>query len=226
MTKPILGVLVGNRGFFPSHLCETGRQTILNVLAEEGITAVVLTPEETPFGSVESLADAQKCADLFKTHRDEIEGVLVTLPNFGDERAVANTLRWADLRVPILVHAFADEAQKMTVTDRRDAFCGKMSVCNNLHQYGLKFSLTSLHTVDPQSDSFRRDLRRFVSVCRVVRGLRNARLGAIGARPAAFNTVRYSEKLLEQSRHLGGNAGFIRGFWDDRSSWKRATLGS
>jgi L-fucose isomerase-like protein len=31
----------------------------------------------------------------------------------------------------------------------------------------------------------------------VVKGLRNARLGAVGARPNAFNTTRYSEKLLQ-----------------------------
>ncbi len=30
-------------------------------------------------------------------------------------------------------------------------------------------------------------------------GFTNLRVGAIGARPAAFNTVRYSEKLLERS---------------------------
>jgi len=36
-----------------------------------------------------------------------------------------------------------------------------------------------------------------LGVCRVVKGMRNLRVGAIGARPAAFNTVRYSEKILE-----------------------------
>lgn len=199
MQKPVLGVIVGNRGFFPDHLCDTGRQTILKVLEEEGINAVALTSAETPFGSVESLADAQKCADLFKQHRDEIEGVLVTLPNFGDERAIANTLRRANLDVPVLIHAFADDATKMTIADRRDSFCGKMSACNNLRQYGIKYTLTTLHTVDPESDSFRTDLRRFVSTCRVARGLKNVRIGALGARPAAFNTVRYSEKLFERS---------------------------
>ncbi len=198
--KPLtLGVIVGNRGFFPSHLCETGRETILNTLEAEGIKAIALMPEETAFGSVESLTDAQKCADLFKKHRDEIDGVLVTLPNFGDERAIANTLRWADLNVPVLVQAFPDDALKMTIADRRDSFCGKMSACNNLNQYGIKYSLTSLHTVDPESDSFKQDLRRFVSICRIVGGLKNARIGAIGARPGAFNTVRFSEKLLERA---------------------------
>jgi len=199
MNSPVLGLIVGNRGFFPDHLCRTGRKTILSVLEEEGIKAIALTLEDTKFGSVESLIDAEKCAALFKAHRDEIDGVLVTLPNFGDERAVANSLRWADLNVPVLVHAFPDDATKMTIEDRRDSFCGKMSVCNNLRQYGINFSLTSLHTVDPESEGFRADLRRFVSTCGVVCGLRNARIGALGARPGAFNTVRYSEKLLERT---------------------------
>jgi L-fucose isomerase-like protein len=85
----------------------------------------------------------------------------------------------------------------MTIRDRRDSFCGKMSACNNLMQYGIPYSLTSLHTEAPDSDNFRTDLDWFGGVCRVVRGLRRLRIGAIGARPAAFNTVRYSEKLLE-----------------------------
>ena len=148
---------------------------------------------------MESLTDAQKCADLFKKNRDTIDGVLVTLPNFGDERAIANTLRWAGLDVPVLVHAFADDMTKMDLQWRRNSFCGKMSACNNLHQYGIKFSLTSLHTMDPESAAFRADLNDFAATCRVVRGLRGLRIGFLGARPPAFNTVRFSEKLLERS---------------------------
>jgi L-fucose isomerase-like protein len=194
-----LGVIVGNRGFFPSHLCETGRETVLKVLEEEGIKAIALTPEETPYGSVESLGEARKCAQLFSEHREEIDGVLVTLPNFGDERAIANTLRWAKLDVPVLIQAFPDDIQDMSIDNRRDSFCGKMSACNNLRQYGIKYSLTSLHTVDPESRVFREDLQRFASICRVVGGLKNSRFGMLGARPSAFNTVRFSEKLLERS---------------------------
>ncbi len=200
LSKPTtLGVIVGNRGFFPDHLCEKGRKIILKVLEEEGIRPIILGPEETKVGSIATNAEAQKYADLFKLHRDEIDGILITLPNFGEERPIANTLRWAGLDVPVLVHAFPDDASKMTIIDRRDSFCGKMSACNNLTQYGIKYTLTSLHTVDPESESFRQDLRRFTSTCRVRAGLKKARIGAIGARPAAFNTVRYSEKLLEHA---------------------------
>ena len=194
-----LGVIVGNRGFFPSHLCDDGRAIMLKVLEEEGIKAIAISPDETPYGSVESLEEARKLADLFKANASEIDGVLVTLPNFGDERAIANTLRWAGLNVPVLIHAYPDVIETMTIKDRRDSFCGKMSACNNLRQYGIKYTLTSLHTVDPESESFRSDLRKFAATCRVVGGLKGARIGALGARPTNFNTVRYSEKLLENS---------------------------
>jgi L-fucose isomerase-like protein len=198
--KPVtLGVIVGNRGFFPSHLCDSGRKTILKVLEEEGIRVVCLTPEQTQYGAVFSLEDSHKCAALFKQHGEEIDGILVTLPNFGEETAIANALRWAGLNVPVLIHAFPDDAAKMTSADRRDSFCGKMSCACNLHQYSIRYSLTSAHTMDPEGDAFRADLRQFAATCRVVRGLRSVRLGAIGARPAAFKTVRYSEKLLEMS---------------------------
>ena len=199
MTQTTLGVIIGNRGFFPDHLCDTGREEVLRALREEGVTPVVLGREDTKFGSVETLEDAGKCAALFRDHREEIDGVLVTLPNFGEERGVANALRMSGLDVPVLIHAFPDEIGRMTIADRRDSFCGKMSVCNNLTQYGIPYTLTRLHTVAPRSENFREDLRNFAATCRVVRGLRSARIGALGARPGAFLTVRYSEKLLEQA---------------------------
>jgi L-fucose isomerase-like protein len=192
-------LIVGNRGFFPSHLCETGRAEILDVLEDAGFNVVTLSPEDTIFGSIESIDDARKCAELFDANRHEIDGILVTLPNFGDERAVANAIRWSGLRVPVLIHAFPDEVESMGLADRRDSFCGKMSVCNNLRQYDVPFSLTRLHTVSPGDASFKQDLVDFAATCRVTRSLRGLRIGALGARPQAFNTVRYSEKLLEQA---------------------------
>ncbi len=191
------GIIVGNRGFFPDHLAQSGRTDMIAAVERAGDKVVALTPEESKYGAVESRNEATRCADLFKKHRDAIDGIIVTLPNFGDERAIADALRGADLPVPILIQATPDTPNKMTIRDRRDSFCGKMSACNNLMQYGIPYSLTSLHTVAPDSDSFRKDLAWFAAVCRVVKGLRRLRIGAIGARPSAFNTVRYSEKILE-----------------------------
>ena len=197
MKEITLGLIVGNRGFFPDKLVEEGRKEILKFLEDKKIKVVTLTPEDTKLGSVETLNDAKKCAKLFKDHNDCIDGILVTLPNFGDEKGVANSIRWSGLDVPVLIHAFPDYANLMSVADRRDSFCGKISVCNNLNQYGIPFSITTSHTVELSDKSFHGDFESFIKTCNIIKGLRNVRLGAIGARTGAFNTVRYSEKILE-----------------------------
>ncbi len=197
MQSLVLGVIIANRGFFPAHLCESGRAAVLRALKRQGIKAVMLGDDVGKHGAIESLAEARACAELFRRKSSRLDGVLVTLPNFGDERAVANALRWANLDVPVLIHAFPDDPERMGIDTRRDSFCGKLSLCNNLRQYGIEFSLTSLHTVAPDDEAFAADLRKFAAVCRVVRALRGLRIGLLGARPAAFNTVRFSEKLLE-----------------------------
>lgn len=192
-----LAVIVGNRDFFPDQLITEGRKDILEVFDELGIRAIMVDEETTKLGAVETWEHAKKCAALFKQHQDEIDGILVCLPNFGDEKGVAETIKLSGLQVPILVQAYPDDLDQLIPSRRRDAFCGKISVCNNLYQYGYAFTLTQQHTVHPKSDSFKADLRQFMGVCRVVRGLKHARLGAVGARPNAFNTTRYSEKLLQ-----------------------------
>jgi L-fucose isomerase-like protein len=197
--KTTFGLIVGNRGFFPDHLCLEGRDTMIGVLQKEGYDVVALSPQDTPFGSVETWQHARACADLFGKEAPRIDGIIVTLPNFGDEKAIADTLRLSGLDVPVLIHAFPDDPKQMSIKDRRDSFCGKMSVCNNLMQYGIAYSLTDSHTVNPGSKAFKKDLDSFAACCRVYRGLKGARLGAVGARPSAFNTVRYSEKILEAS---------------------------
>jgi L-fucose isomerase-like protein len=193
------GVIIGNRDFFPDVLVADARKDILKLFGELEIAPVLLDEQATKLGAVESWADAKRCADLFRTNRDRLDGVLVCLPNFGDEKGVADTLKLAELNVPVLVQAYPDDLDQLSVERRRDAFCGKVSVCNNLRQYGIPFSLTEDHTIHPLSDEFWRDFKAFVAQCRVVRGLRRARIGAVGARPNAFNTTRYSEKLLQSA---------------------------
>jgi L-fucose isomerase-like protein len=197
--KMTFGVVVGNRGFFPDHLAKTGREEILSVLERAGARAVVLSPEESKYGAVETYTESERCAELFKKHADSIDGIIVTLPNFGEERGIVDAIRLSGLRVPVLVQATPDRSDNMTIAVRRDSFCGKMSACNNLMQYGIAYSLTRLHTEAVTSAEFKGDLEWFSAVCRIVKGLKNLRIGAIGARPTAFNTVRYSERIFESS---------------------------
>src|SRR3954464_12507772 len=191
--KMTMGVIVGNRGFFPDHLAKPGREEMLRGRGAAGMDVVAPTAEDTKYGAVETREESRRCADLFKKNRDRIDGIIVTLPNFGEERAIADTLRLADLRVPVLIQATPDDPKKMTIASRRDSFCGKMSACNNLRQYGIPYSITSLHTEAPESPEFTKDLEWFAAVCRIVHGFRNLRMVPIGAGPAALNTGPYSE---------------------------------
>jgi L-fucose isomerase-like protein len=195
---PTLGVIYGNRDFFPDHLVTEARREIATLFTKLGIRAIQLAEGDSKLGGVETHSEARKCAALFREHAREITGVLVCLPNFGDEKGVADTLKMSGLSVPVLIQAYPDDLRHLSPARRRDAFCGKISVTNNLVQAGIKFSLTSKHVCHPSSAGFESDLHQFLGVCRVVNGLRGVRLGAVGARPGAFNTVRYSEKILER----------------------------
>ena len=197
--KITLGVVIGSRAFFSGAPCRQAREDILAHLGSFGIEAVILPFEATVNGAVQSIADAELYAKTFKARRDDIDGLIISLPNFGDEIAVAELVRRSGLAVPILLQASNDEVTKVSVAERRDAFCGKLSVANNFWQYGVPFTETTTHTCDTGSAEFKSDIDRFARVCRTVKGLKNARIGAIGARTSPFQTMRYSEKLLQAS---------------------------
>ncbi len=192
------GVVVGTRGFFNPDHARNARKQIIAKLDQLGYGCIILPAEATEHGAVETIADATKCAAFFRQHAEEIDGILVILPNFGDEIGVVESISRAKLGVPVLVQACNDEVDKVDVKGRRDSFCGKISVCNNLVQYGIPFSDTTNHTVDIDSEELTGDLDRFARICRVARGLTSARIGAVGTRPAAFQTVRFSEKILQR----------------------------
>ncbi|MCE5184867.1 MAG: hypothetical protein LLF76_01935 [Planctomycetaceae bacterium] len=197
--KITFGLIIGTRNIFNAKLASAERKKITALLDRLGLGYVIPDANATAAGAIETRADIKICVELFKKNRDHIDGVIVILPNFGDEQGVAATLDMARLGVPVLVQACNDEMDKLDVKSRRDAFCGKISVCNNLYQYGIPFSDTTEHTCDIDSKVFAQDVENFAALCRTVKGLKNARIGAFGTRPAKFQTVRFSEKLLQAS---------------------------
>lgn len=197
--KQTFGVIIATRNIFNFKLAVDARKKVLAKLDKMGFGTIILPSEETPTGNIEGYADAVKCAALFKKNADMIEGIVVILPNFGDELGVVNTIAMSGLKVPVLVQACDDDNDKVDVMSRRDAFCGKLSVCNNLYQYGIKFTDTIYHTYSLESKEFTKDILKFAGICRVVRGMKGLRVGAIGTRPIGFQTMRVSEKLLQQS---------------------------
>ncbi len=160
---------------------------------------MALSPEDTFLGQTMTYEEAKKCAALFRATSAEIDGVIVCLPNFGEETGVADAIKMSGLNVPILIQACDDDLDKLQLENRRDAYCGKLSLCSNLYQYGIPYSLTARHTCPVDSEEFHADVERFARICAVVKALRTARIAQLGARVTPFRTVRYSEKLLQQA---------------------------
>ncbi|MHC1702945.1 MAG: L-fucose/L-arabinose isomerase family protein [Tenuifilaceae bacterium] len=199
LKKQTFGVIIATRNIFNAKLAVDARAKVLAKLGQMGFNSIILPSEETPTGNIEGYADAVKCSDLFRNNSKVIEGIVVVLPNFGDELGVVNSIKMSGLKVPVLVVAVDDDNDKVDVKSRRDAFCGKLSVCNNFYQYGIKFTDTTFHTYSLSSAEFTNDLVKFAGICRVVSGLKGLRVGAIGTRPIGFQTMRVSEKLLQAS---------------------------
>ncbi len=193
------GVIIATRNIFNFQLAVDARKKVLDKLSSMGFGTVILPESETPTGNIEGYEDAVKCAKYFKTNADKIDGIIVVLPNFGDELGVVNTIDMAGLNVPVLVVAVDDDNDKVDVKSRRDAFCGKLSVCNNFYQYGIKFTDTTYHTYSLDCQEFTNDILNFAGVCRVVKGMKGLRVGAIGTRPIGFQTMRVSEKILQRA---------------------------
>src|SRR5882724_5214464 len=101
--QPCLGVIYGNRDFFPDHLVSEARADVAHLFQKLGIRAIQLAESDSKLGGVETHADARLCADLFKRHADKIDGVVVVLPNFGDEKGIADSLKLSRLAVPVLI---------------------------------------------------------------------------------------------------------------------------
>lgn len=197
--KQSFGVIIATRNIFNFELAVSARKTVLEKLDKMGFGTVIIPSELTPTGNVEGYEDAVKCAKYFKEHADQIDGIVVVLANFGDELGVVNTIQMAGLNVPVLIQACDDDNDKVDVNSRRDAFCGKLSVCNNLYQYGIKFTDTTFHTYSLDSKEFETDIYKFAGICRVVKGMKGLRVGAIGTRPIGFQTMRVSEKILQKT---------------------------
>src|ERR1700734_555491 len=94
-----LGVILGNRDFFPDVLITEARHELMKLFDELRVEPVWLTAAETKLGAVETWTDAQKCGELFRRNRDRIEGILICLPNFGDEKGIADSIRLGETNV-------------------------------------------------------------------------------------------------------------------------------
>jgi L-fucose isomerase-like protein len=194
--KTTFALFYGNRGFFPASLIAEARTELPRVLKAMGHDSIALDAGATRHGAVETPAEGAKYAAFLRENRGKYGGVILCLPNFGDETGAVAALQ--DAGVPILVQAYPDTLDRMAPDLRRDAFCGKFSIMDVFCQYGVKFTSLSPHVAAPSSAVFRQNVEHFDKVCRVVNGFKGMTVGAIGARTTAFKTVRIDEVALQR----------------------------
>ena len=198
MRKTTFALFFGNRGFFPGELIAAARQELAEACEKNGYGYLMMDESLTRYGAVETITEGALYAEFLEKHKGEYDGIILSLPNFGDENGAA--VAFQDVNVPILVQAFPDEPGAMDFAHRRDAMCGKMAMCNVLRQLKIKYTLTKEFCVNPLSEAFAEDLRLFAGTCRVAAGMKQFNVGAIGARTTAFKTVRYDEIAFQNRR--------------------------
>ncbi len=194
--KSTFALFFGNRGFFPASLQAGAREELPKILKNLGHESIMMEAEATRYGAVETPTEGEKYRKFLEAHRGQYDGVILCLPNFGDETGAVAALKEAG--TPILVQAYPDEMDKMAPEVRRDAFCGKFSIMDVFCQYGVKFTALQPHVVHPASSKFAENIAYFDRLCRVVGGMKNLVVGAIGARTTAFKTVRIDELTLQK----------------------------
>ncbi|MGO8702445.1 MAG: L-fucose/L-arabinose isomerase family protein [Candidatus Brocadiia bacterium] len=195
-SKITFALYFGNRTFFPASLMTSARRELPKAVSDAGFDSIMMEESATRYGAVETPAEGEKYAEFLKRNAGKYDGVILSLPNFGDETGAIKALR--DCGTPILIQAYPDELDKMAPALRRDAFCGKCSIMDVFHQSGLAFTALKPHTVSPKSKAFAAQLDHFARVCRVVKKMKNMSVGAVGARTTAFKTVRFDELALQR----------------------------
>ncbi len=186
----------GNRGFFPETLIDSARSELTRAVKAQGYGVLLPNAAITRYGAVETAQEGRAYAKFLAENRGSYQGVILCLPNFGDENGAIAALQ--DCGVPIWILAYPDEAGKMDFAHRRDAYCGKLSIMDVFCQYGLPFTAWAPHTLHPDTPQFTAQLKDFAAVCRVVLGMRRLTVGAVGARTTAFKTVRFDELALQK----------------------------
>jgi len=196
VAKTTFALFFGNRGLFPAPLLTAARAEVSGALKRLGHDVLMLPQDATRYGAVETPREGQLYANFLHANRGKFGGVVLSLPNFGDETGAVAALQ--DAAVPILIHAYPDELDKMSPALRRDAFCGKLSIMDVFCQYGLPFTALQPHATHPATQTFAANIAYFDRVCRVHSALRRMVVGSIGARTTAFKTVRIDELTLQK----------------------------
>lgn len=153
----------------------------------------------TPHGTVNTLDEAETVAALFA--REGVNALVICPVDFGDERSATKVAE--RLGVPVLLYATKEPPAREDASLARvsDSYCGNLSIAAGLHRRGLPFRFAGVHL--PEEADLCAEVEAFVRAAAVAKSLRGARIGQVGTRPMAFETVAYDEVAM--ARQFGQN---------------------
>jgi L-fucose isomerase-like protein len=189
-----IGFVPANRGVFSLKLAENARRETLKSMSAAGLKAVVPGPDLTSKGMVGTFEDARKAAELFR--RERVQGVIIGAVNFGSEVPAAVAAIEGAAGAPIFIFGCAEEGALDYGGERRDAFCGLLSIATALRQRLAQYTFPRTANCGPGDPALVEEFRNFADVCRIVGGVRGAVYGQIGTRPIDFETCAFDELAL------------------------------
>jgi L-fucose isomerase-like protein len=192
-----IGFIPASRGFFSQELAMKMRDMTIVSMTRAGLTPVVPGPELVRNGLVESHEEAVKTAKLFRGQK--VAGVVVGAVNFGNEVPAAEAAIKGAHGGPIFLFGCKEEGKLTPAADRRDAFCGLLSIATALRHREAKYTFPRVANTYPDDPAFVSELADFGAVCRVVRGVTDAVYGQVGTRPREFETCVFNEVSLLKS---------------------------
>jgi L-fucose isomerase-like protein len=146
----------------------------------------------TPHGTVATLDEAEAVAEYFR--REKVDGLILCPLDFGDERSAVKVAELLD--VPVLLYATKEPPGRddLGMTRISDSYCGNLSMASGLTRRNIPFRYAGLFF--PDEPAFVDEVRDFVRAVAIVKGMKGARIGQIGVRPAPFETVAYDETAM------------------------------
>lgn len=193
-----MGVRVGfvpaSRTIFDQNLAIKVRDSVIEAMSDSGLEPVAPGLDLTTNGLVQSPDDASRTARFFR--EQEVKGVLIGALNFGNEIPAALVAVEAGRDLPIMIFGIGEEGVLSREKNRRDSFCGLISIATALRHRKAKFVFPRRAVCFPEDPGFRNALEEFRDVCRAIGSIRGAVYGQIGPRPAEFETCVFDEISL------------------------------
>jgi len=189
--KPRLGLVPASRSFFSKKLAVAMKAKTEASMKAAGVDVVTVSEDMTPNGLVEERVDALKAAELFAARG--VQGIVIGAMNFGNEIPAAEAAVLRTPGVPVFIFACREDGRLEMGAERRDAFCGTLSIAAALRHRGVKYTFPRTPVCFPEGDEFVADVKNFATACRVVNGLKGARYGMLGPRPREFETCAFNE---------------------------------